>query len=127
MCRGEGETTLPLHFLWTLPCIVSFLQIPQSRGRLALISLSSPVVEAVAETTEVVVELAVVGSGVAAGLGSTVVTAAGVTCGSVGSGQVVSLHSSGQNSRILLKRYHCLVRESPDGMTRFGKSVGSGL
>ena len=84
-------------------------------------------VETVAETTEVVVEVAVVGSGVAAGLGRTVVAAAGVTSGSVGSGQVVSLHSSGQNSRIVLKRYHCLVRESPDGMTRSGKSVGSGL
>ena len=47
-------------------------------------------VEAVAGTTEVVVEVAVVGSGVAAGLGRTVVAAAGVTSGSVGSGQVVS-------------------------------------
>ena len=69
---------------------MSSLQIPQSRGRLALASLSYAVVDAVAETTEVVVEVAVVGSGVAAGLGRMVVAAVGVTSGSVGSGQVVS-------------------------------------
>ena len=116
----ERDYTFFGHFRALCP---SSLQIPQSRGRLALISLSSPVVEAVAGTTTVVVEVAAV----AAGLERTVVAAAGVTSGSVGSGQVVSLHSSGQYSRILLKRYHCLVRESPDGMTRSGKSVGSGL
>ena len=120
----ERDYTFLGHFRALCP---SSLQIPQSRGRLALVSLSSPVVEAVAETTEVVVEVAVVGYGVAAALGRTVVAAAGVTSGSVGSGQVESLHLSGQNSRILLKRYHCLVRESPDGMIRFGKSVGSGF
>ena len=123
---GEGCTVskksgkyvqVRLHFFWTLPCIVPFLQIPQSRGRLALISLSTSVVEAVAGTTKVVVEVAAV---VAAGFGRTVVAAVGETSCSVGSGQVVSLHSSGQNSRILLKRYHSLVRESPDGMTRSG-------
>ena len=118
----ERDYTFFGHFRALCPS--SSLQIPQSHGRLALVSLSSPVVEAVAETTEVVVEVAVVGSGVAAGLARTVVAAAGVTSGS---GLVVSLHSSGQKSRILLKRYHCLVRESPDGMTRSGKSVGSGL
>ena len=119
----ERDYTFLGHFRALCP---SSLQIPQSRGRLALVSLSSPVVEAVAGTTTVVVEVAAVGSGVAAGLGRTV-AAAGVTSSSVGSGQVVSLHSSGQYSRILLKRYHCLVRESPDGITRSGKSVGSGL
>ena len=116
----ERDYTFFGHFRALCP---SSLQIPQSRGRLALVSLSSPVVEAVAGTTTVVVEVAAV----AAGLERTVVAAAGVMSGSVGSGQVVSLHSSGQYSRILLKRYHCLVRESPDGMTRSGKSVGSGL
>ena len=49
---------------------MSFLQTPQSRGRLALVSLSSSVVEAVAGTTKVVVEVAAVGFAVAAGLGS---------------------------------------------------------
>ena len=43
---------------------------------------------------------------------------AGSGSGSPGFGQVTSLHSSGQNSRILLKRYHCLVRERPVGKTR---------
>ena len=47
----------------------------------------------------------------------------GVFSGSVGSGQVRSLHSSGQNYRILLWRYHCLLRVSPDGMIRSGSSV----
>ena len=50
--------------------------------------------------------------------------AVAVYSGSLGSGQVTSLHSSGQNSLILLKRYHCLGRESPDGS---GRLVGSGL
>ena len=120
----ERDYTFFGHFRALCP---SSLQIPQSRGRLALVSLSSPVVEAVAGTTTVVMEVAAVGAGIAAGLERMVVAAAGVTSGSVGSGQVVSLHSSGQFSRTLLKRYHCLVRESPDGMTRSGKSVGSGL
>ena len=46
--------------------------------------------------------------------------------GSSGFGQVTSLHSSGQNSRILLKRYHCLVRERPVGANRSGRSVADG-
>ena len=115
----ERDYTFFGHFRALCP---SSLQIPQSRGRLALVSLSSPVVEAVAGTTTVVVEVAAV----VAGLERTVVATAGVTSGSVGSGQVVSLHSSGQYILAYL-RYHCLVRESPDGMTRSGKSVGSGL
>ena len=79
----ERDYTFFGHFRALCPCS---LHIPQSRGCLALVSLSSPVVEAVAETTEVVVEVAVVGYGVAAALGRTVVAAAGVTSGSVGSG-----------------------------------------
>ena len=79
----ERDYTLLGHFRALCP---SYLQIPQSRGRLALVSLSSPV----AGTTKVVVEVTAVGSGVAAGLGRMVVAAAGVvTSGSVGSGQVV--------------------------------------
>lgn len=36
--------------------------------------------------------------------------------GSLGIGHVISWHSSGQNSRILLKRYHCRFELSADGV-----------
>ena len=49
-----------------------------------------------------------------------------VGSGTAGFGQVVSLHSSGQNSRILLKRYHCRLGERPDGMICSGSSVEVG-
>ena len=41
--------------------------------------------------------------------------------GSLGFGHVTSLQSSGQNSRILLKRYHSLLRDSPVGVTCSGR------
>ena len=98
------------------------LQIPQSRGRLACGALSSPAVEVMAKAAEVVVD-------VLEELEGTEVAAAGVgvSSGSLGSGQVMSIHWSGQNSLILLKRYHCRAGESPDGMMHSGRSVGSGL
>ena len=67
-------------------CPVS-LQIPQSRG---LFARGSEVVEGSAEKEVVVVERGVVVEGFVPGSGA------------VGSGQVMSLDSSGQNSLILL-------------------------
>ena len=51
----------------------------------------------------------------------------GSLSGSLDLGHVASWHSSGQNSRILLKRYHCRLELSPDGVTRSGSSVAIGL
>ena len=45
---------------------------------------------------------------------------------SPGFGHVTSLQFSGQNSRILLKRYHCLARDSPVGVTHSVRSVADG-
>ena len=50
-----------------------------------------------------------------------------VVSGSLGLGHVMSWYSSGQNSRILLNRYHCRLELSPDGVIRSGSSVAVGF
>ena len=46
--------------------------------------------------------------------------------GTPGLGHVTSCASSGQNSLILLKRYHWRLAESPEGVIRSGRSVAVG-
>ena len=46
--------------------------------------------------------------------------------GTPGLGHVTSCASSGQNSLILLKRYHWQLAESPEGVIRSGRSVAVG-
>ena len=81
-----------------------------------------PEVEAV-ETVVVVAELVLVAELVMVAELVLVVT---VGSGTASFGQVVSLHSCGQNSRILLKRYHCWLSERPDGRMGSGSSVEVG-
>lgn len=45
--------------------------------------------------------------------------------GTVGRGQVRSRHCSGQNSRILSKRYHCLSFVKPHGCIIGGRALGT--
>ena len=47
--------------------------------------------------------------------------------GSDGSGQTKSFVLSGQNSLILLYRYHCLSSGKPGGVITAGRSAGDGL
>lgn len=47
--------------------------------------------------------------------------------GTLGLGQVTSLDSSGQNSRIFWYRYHWRVGESPVGVRRSGRTLADGV